>query len=129
MWRLILFTCVAFILTLSSCRTTNLPIETIKIDTIYKSINSIDTFIERDTFSIIYKNDTVYKEKIKYVYKYQLKTDTLREIKADTIVIEKEIEKQLSKKDNFYLFIGEWVCWLLIIFLCGFLAYKYFKKE
>ena len=91
---------------LSSCRTQDIPVETIKTE--YRTRDSIryDSIYHRDSVYMTVKGDTVYLYKYKYLYKYQYinKTDTL--IKTDSIPIPYPIEKQLSKWQKFKLDFG-----------------------
>lgn len=132
MWemrRLILFLCVASGIFLSSCKTIYKPIETVRYDTLYKSIFTFDTLIERDTLREIKKGDTIEREKTKYVYKVKVKYDTLIETKIDTVVKIKEIPQQPTKKEIFYQFIGQWIFWILLVLLFCYCSYKVIWKK
>lgn len=65
-------------LTIISCRTTKvveIPIETIKTE--YVKQVEYDSIYNRDSIYIIQKGDTVFNNKIKYIYKYKYARDTI----------------------------------------------------
>ena len=75
------------------------PVENTVVKTEYKNSVSYDSIYFTDSVYIREKNDTVYKENIKYRYKYALKVDTI--VKNDTItnttIQEVEVIKEVNK--------------------------------
>ena len=109
-----------FLTTIISCTTTKIvevPVETIKTEYIeqvkYESIYS------KDSIYIMQKGDTIYNNKVQYLYKYKY----LR----DTINITDTIPKIVTVKDTQY--INQLYTWqkLLIIIGIGFILYWIIK--
>ena len=82
-------------LLLAGCASTrHLPqvVERIVHDTLYQNTLQYDS-VYIDNTSYTYKDaDTVYKEKVRYEYKYKLLRDTVRIHKVDSIPVVREVE-------------------------------------
>lgn len=87
-----------------SCGTTKIievPVEKIKTEYVNRKI--IDTFIKTDSTIIIDKEDTVFLEKYKYLYRYINKTDTFIKIDTLTKTITVEVTKEVNKLKNWQI--------------------------
>ena len=109
-----------FLTTIVSCTTTKIvevPIETIKTE--YIEQVKYDSIYSRDSIYIIQKGDTIYNNKVQYLYKYKY----LR----DTINITDTIPKIITIKDTQY--INQLYTWqkLLIVIGIGFILYWIIK--
>ena len=120
--RLILKTLflLLFLITIISCTTTKIievPVETIKTE--YIEQVKYDSIYSRDSIYIMQKGDTIYNNKVQYLYKYKY----LR----DTINITDTIPKIVTVKDTQY--INQLYTWqkLLIIIGIGFILYQIIK--
>lgn len=120
--RLILKTLflLLFLTTIISCTTTKIvevPIETIKTE--YVEQVKYDSIYSKDSIYIMQKGDTIYNNKVQYLYKYKY----LR----DTINITDTIPKIITIKDTQY--INQLYTWqkLLIIIGIGFILYWIIK--
>ena len=105
-----------FLTTIISCTTTKIvevPVETIKTE--YIEQVKYDSIYSKDSIYIIQKGDTIYNNKVQYLYKYKY----LR----DTINITDTIPKIITVKDTQY--INQLYTWqkLLIIIGIGFILY------
>ena len=116
--RLILKTLflLLFLTTIISCTTTKIvevPVETIKTE--YIEQVKYDSIYSKDSIYIMQKGDTIYNNKVQYLYKYKY----LR----DTINITDTIPKIITVKDTQY--INKLYTWqkLLIIVGIGFILY------
>ena len=104
-------------LTMVSCKTTTkiveVPVETIKKEFIEQI--KYDSIYSKDSIYIIQKGDTIYNNKVQYLYKYKY----LR----DTINITDTIPKIITVKDTQY--INQLYTWqkLLITIGIGFILY------
>lgn len=108
---------LTILLMLTGCKTIEyVPIETVttKVDSIYINKVQVDSIFERDS---IYINqytygDTVYRDKIKYIYRYRdkLRIDTLHLWHVDSVLVEQtrviEVDKPPSKWQSFLLYLG-----------------------
>ena len=121
--RLILKTSflLLFLTTIVSCKTTTriveVPIETIKTE--YVEQVKYDSIYSKDSIYIMQKGDTIYNNKVQYLYKYKY----LR----DTINITDTIPKIVTVKDTQY--INQLYTWqkLLIVIGIGFILYWIIK--
>ena len=120
--RLILKTLflLLFLTTIISCTTTKIvevPVETIKTE--YIEQVKYDSIYSKDSIYIIQKGDTIYNNKVQYLYKYKY----LR----DTINITDTIPKIVTVKDTQY--INQLYTWqkILIVIGIGFIFYWIIK--
>ena len=116
--RLILKTLflLLFLTTIISCTTTKVvevPVETIKTE--YIEQVKYDSIYSKDSIYIMQKGDTIYNNKVQYLYKYKY----LR----DTINITDTIPKIITVKDTQY--INQLYTWqkILICIGIGFILY------
>lgn len=92
----ILFVVIAALL--AGCGVTRyVPVETVRMDSIYVDRVQRDTLIRRDSIYVCDKGDTVtiYKERL--VYRYRDRTDTLYRERIDTLRVPYPVEKELTK--------------------------------
>ena len=120
--RLILKTLflLLFLTTIISCTTTKIvevPIETIKTE--YIEQVKYDSIYSKDSIYIMQKGDTIYNNKVQYLYKYKY----LR----DTINITDTIPKIVTVKDPQY--VNQLHTWqkLLMVIGIGFILYWIIK--
>ena len=120
--RLILKTLflLLFLTTIISCTTTKIvevPVETIKTE--YIEQVKYDSIYSKDSIYIMQKGDTIYNNKIQYLYKYKYLRDTINII--DTI------PKIVTVKDTQY--VNQLYTWqkLLIVIGIGFILYWIIK--
>ena len=109
-----------FLTTIISCTTTKIvevPVETIKTE--YIEQVKYDSIYSRDSIYIIQKGDTIYNNKIQYLYKYKYFRDTVNV--TDTI------PKIVTVKDTQY--VNQLYTWqkILIVIGIGFILYWIIK--
>ena len=109
-----------FLTTIISCTTTKIievPVETIKTE--YIEQVKYDSIYSKDSIYIMQKGDTIYNNKVQYLYKYKY----LR----DTINITDTIPKIVTIKDTQY--INQLYTWqkLLMVIGIGFILYWIIK--
>ena len=109
-----------FLTTIISCTTTKIvevPVETIKTE--YIEQVKYDSIYSKDSIYIMQKGDTIYNNKVQYLYKYKY----LR----DTVSITDTIPKIITVKDTQY--INQLYTWqkLLIVIGIGFILYWIIK--
>ena len=108
---------LATIISCTSTKTIEVPIETIKTE--YIEQVKYDSIYSKDSIYIIQKGDTIYNNKVQYLYKYKY----LR----DTINITDTIPKIVTVKDTQY--VNQLHTWqkLLIVIGIGFILYWIIK--
>ena len=110
-----------FLTIVISCKTTTkvveIPVETIKTE--YIEQIKYDSIYHKDSIYIMQKGDTIYNNKVQYIYKYKYLRDTINII--DTI------PKIITVKDTQY--INQLYTWqkLLIVIGIGFILYWIIK--
>ena len=109
-----------FLTTIISCtstKTIEVPVETIKTE--YIEQVKYDSIYSKDSIYIMQKGDTIYNNKVQYLYKYKY----LR----DTINITDTIPKIVTVKDTQY--VNQLHTWqkLLIVIGIGFILYWIIK--
>ena len=109
-----------FLTTIVSCTTTKtieIPVETVKTE--YIEQVKYDSIYSKDSIYIMQKGDTIYNNKVQYLYKYKY----LR----DTINITDTIPKIVTVKDTQY--VNQLYIWqkLLIVIGIGFILYWIIK--
>lgn len=111
----------AFLLSCSSTRTIEVPVETIKKEYIYDT--KIDSIIIRDSIDRWYRNDTVYIYKERVRFKYKTRLDTI--IRTDTIPKILTVEKEV-KVNNIYWY-QKLLMWIGSLSLALLISYLYRK--
>lgn len=116
------------LLLLTGCKTIEyVPVETVttKVDSIYINKVQVDSIFERDS---IYINqytygDTVYRDKIKYIYRYRdkLRIDTLHHWHVDSVLVEQtrviEVDKPPTKWQSFLHYLGIFALATIVVLL------------
>ena len=112
----------------SGCRTIEYyPLETVRIDTVYIQSAKVDSVMVRDSVHIIEKGDTVTEFRLKYIYKYRDRVDTLYRSKTDTISVPYPVEKELTKWQQTKVNYGGWAMGVILVFILivvGCMIYK-----
>lgn len=103
------------LLVLCSCKTKYVPVETVKIDTIYINKLQRDSIYMYDSVFVKDKGDTVFVEKYKYLYRDKLVRDTLYINRTDSIQTPYPVEKELTKWQQFRMDFGVWAIGIVII--------------
>lgn len=102
--RIILAAIVMFVaLLLAGCSTKYVPVETVRVDSVFLAKLQKDSIFIKDSVYIKEKGDTVFKEKHKLVYEYVLKTDTLYIERRDSIPVPYPVEKKITRWQQFRL--------------------------
>nr|DAI45562.1 MAG TPA: TRAF PROTEIN, TRAO PROTEIN, TRAN ADHESION, BACTERIAL SECRETION.5A [Bacteriophage sp.] len=118
MKNLLIVLCILLLLSCSTTRTIEVPVETIKKEYIYDT--KIDSIIIRDSIDRWYRNDTTYIYKEKVSFKYKTRIDTI--IRTDTIpkilTIEKEVKvNKVYWYQKLLMWAGSLSLMLLILYL------------
>lgn len=103
------------LLLVCSCKTKYVPVETVKIDTIYINKLQRDSIYMYDSVFVKDKGDTVFVEKYKYLYRDKLVRDTLYINRTDSIQTPYPVEKELTKWQQFRMDFGVWAIGIVII--------------
>ena len=129
MKKILLFIAVIVVgLMFCACSTTTyVPVTTVQKDTVYISKILVDSIRVRDSIYIERKNDTVWLEKYKYVYKYLAKYDTVYKSQVDTVSVAYPVEAQLTQWQKTKMKLGQVFIGLVCAAGLGFLIALIFK--
>jgi hypothetical protein len=125
-----LYTLLLSLLAFSCTTTEYVPVETTKTDSIYISQFERDSIYVHDSVYVRDKGDTVYVEKVKYLYREKVRTDTVYTERTDSIRIPYPVERKLGKWEETYLAVGRITLWaviIIILIVVGSMVYKLFK--
>ncbi|WP_455996381.1 hypothetical protein [Phocaeicola barnesiae] len=115
------------LLLVCSCKTKYVPVETVKIDTIYINKLQRDSIYMYDSVFVKDKGDTVFVEKYKYLYCDKLVRDTLYINRTDSVQVPYPVEKELTKWQQFRMDFGGWAIVIVVITILvvvGWMVYK-----
>ena len=115
-------------LLLTGCKTIKYyPLETVRNDTVYIQSLKVDSILVKDSIHIMEKGDTVTEFRLKYIYKYKDRTDTLYLSKVDTVSVPYPVEKELTKWQSVKVDYGGWAIGIVFVFILivvGRMVYK-----
>lgn len=84
-------------LLVGGCTSTRyVPVETVRVDSVFVAKVERDSIYERDSVFVAVKADTVFKQRLKYVYRDRWVHDTVNVVRRDTVTKVVEVEKELS---------------------------------
>lgn len=110
-----------------SCRSVQyVPVESVKIDSVYLSKVMRDSVYIKDSVLIV-KGDTIREYRYKYIYKYKGRVDTVYSEKVDSIRVPYPVEAQITKWQRFKQSVGGFAIAAIIIIILivvGRLIYK-----
>lgn len=115
-------------LLLTGCKTIKYyPLETVRHDTVYIQSLKLDSILVKDSIHITERGDTVTEFRLKYIYKYKDRTDTLYLSKVDTVGVPYPVEKELTGWQRVKVDYGGWAMGLVFVFILivvGRMVYK-----
>ena len=98
---------------LVGCTTTKyVPVENVKVDSIYVAKIKRDSIFERDSVFVAVKADTVFFSRVQYRYRDRIVHDTISVQRSDTIMKVIEVEKSLSYWQQKKIQMSEAIFWL-----------------
>lgn len=112
------------LISMAACTTTRyVPVESVKTEYIRHDSIRVDSTFVHDSIFVQQKGDTIYKDKYKYIYKYMFLTKTDTVLKVDTIAQIVEVEKKLTKWQQWKLDVGGGATIAVAILLIGLIVY------
>lgn len=119
---------LAILVLLTGCKTIEyVPVEivTTKVDSIYINKVQVDSIFERDSIFVnqYIKGDTVYCDKVSYVYRYRdkLRTDTIHHWNVDSVLMNHtrivEVDKPPTIWQSFIHYLGILGFAVIVVFL------------
>lgn len=131
MKRLLIFITILLVSAICiGCRTIQyIPFETIRTDTVYINRSSVDSVLVRDSVHIFQQGDTVTEFRLKYVYRYKDRVDTLYISSRDTVSVPYPVEKELTAWQQTKVSYGGWAMGLLLILALTAVGYWGYKRK
>lgn len=131
MKRLLIFITILLVSAICiGCRTIQyIPVETIRTDTVYINRSSVDSVLVRDSVHIFQQGDTVTEFRLKYVYRYKDRVDTLYISSRDTVSVPYPVEKELTAWQQTKVSYGGWAMGLLLILALAAVWYWGYKRK
>lgn len=103
---------------LTGCKTIQYyPLETVRHDTVYIQSLKLDSILVKDSIHITERGDTVTEFRLKYIYKYKDRTDTLYLSRVDTVSVPYPVEKELTKWQRVKVDYGGWAIGIVFVFI------------
>lgn len=124
-WRFFYLFAIAL---LNSCTTRYIPVESVRVDSVYVSKVQRDSIYEKDSIFVAVKADTVFFTKTQYRYRDRIVRDTVSVFRCDTITKVVEVEKKLSRIERLKMNAGGGVLWAIPILVALFILYRKIKK-
>ena len=116
-----------FAIILAGCTATKyVPVESVRVDSIYVTKVHRDSIFERDSVFMAVKSDTVFISRVQYRYRDRIVRDTISVLHSDTVTKVVEVEKGLSYWQQKKLQIAE-VILLLVPLLAGVFVFRKLK--
>ena len=108
-----------------------LPVEKVKIDTVYQFKGRSDSVLERDSIYFAVKGDTVVKEVYSLRLRNRLRVDTLYRTLRDTVTVTvSEPVNQAGIKSKFADIVEslKWACRCLMVILLIYVSVRLYKR-
>lgn len=111
-----------------NCSTKYVPVEVVKLDSVRYVDVQRDSIHVLDSVIIAGKNDTVYLTRWRVEYREALRVDTFVQVKRDTTVVSKEVERELTQIQELAMNIGNGVLLALPIMIGLYILYRKIVK-
>ena len=99
---------------LGSCTTTKyVPVETVRVDSVFVAKVERDSIYERDSVFVAVKADTVFLSRVQYRYRDRFVRDTVSVLRCDTVTKVVEVEKPLTFWQQKKLELAGVVLWVI----------------
>ena len=108
------FSLIGFCLLLCACRTEYIPIEVVRVDSLYLSKLLRDSVFIRDSVYVKDSGDTVFVDKAKYVYVNKILVDTFYIERVKEVEVPVPVERKLSWWEQMKLDYAEWMFGMLV---------------
>lgn len=117
---------------LAGCKSVQyVPVETVRTDSVYIDRYQHDSIYQRDSIFVNRwtAGDTVYQDKVvwKYVYRDNVKYDTVSVLRSDTVRVPYPVERRLTKWEQVRLNVGGWVIALVVITILVVVGWAIYK--
>lgn len=94
--RIAMVAAMILIWSMCSCSTQYVPVESVRYDSVFFEKIRKDSIFVQDSVFVKEKGDTVFTNRLRYIYKYVLKSDTIYISRTDSIQVPYPVEKEIS---------------------------------
>lgn len=94
--RIAMVAALLLVWSMCSCSTQYVPVESVRYDSVFFEKIRKDSIFVQDSVFVKEKGDTVFTNRLRYIYKYILKSDTIYITRTDSINVPYPVEKELS---------------------------------
>ena len=108
------FSLIGFCLLMCACRTEYIPIEVVRVDSLYLSKLLRDSVFIRDSVYVKDSGDTVFVDGEKYVYVNKTRVDTFYIERVKEVEVPVPVERKLSWWEQMKLDYAEWLFGVLV---------------
>lgn len=116
------------VLSLASCKQVQyVPVETVRLDSIYLTQTLRDSIYKYDSIYVRDKGDTVFVDRYRYLFVDKLRRDTMYISRIDTLRVPYPVEKELTRWQQFRLDVGGYAIFavvIVILIVVGYMVYK-----
>lgn len=99
----------------NSCTTRYIPVESVKVDSVFIAQYQRDTVYRLDSVLIRAQKDTVYKDVWRYVYRDRVVRDTVYKVSRDTVPRVVKVKKDLSRMERIKMSLGEVALYAILV--------------
>ena len=115
--RIAMVAAMLLIWSMCSCSTQYVPVESVRYDSVFFEKIRKDSIFVQDSVFIRQKGDTVFKDKLKFVYKYVLLRDTMLTVRRDSVPVPVPVEKKRTWWEQTKIDVGGYAVTIIVIFI------------
>ena len=115
--RIAMVAAMLLIWSMCSCSTQYVPVESVRYDSVFFEKIRKDSIFVQDSVFIRQKGDTVFKDKLKFVYKYVLQRDTAYITRTDSIPVPVPVEKKRTWWEQTKIDVGGYAVAIIVIYV------------
>lgn len=116
------------LLLICSCRSVEyLPVETVRMDTVYMNKVQRDSIHVRDSIYVRTSGDTVWRDRYHIEFRDRLLRDTIYINSTDTIRLPYPVEARLTRWQSFRMKVGGVALFVLAVIIIGAVVYTVIK--
>lgn len=127
----VLIRCMAVVALCALCscaKTIYVPVESVKLDSVYFNRHTRDSIYIKDSVFVSSKGDTVFLNKWHTVYRDRIVRDTLYKSVCDTTTVVRTVQREFTKFERLKMDVGAGVLFAIPIILCLYILYRRLKK-
>ena len=115
--RIAMVAALLLVWSMCSCSTQYVPVESVRYDSVFFEKIRKDSIFVQDSVFIRQKGDTVFKDKLKFVYKYVLLRDTMLTVRRDSIPVPVPVEKKRTWWEQTKIDVGGYAVTIIVIYV------------